>query len=35
MISQLTFIILGLHAGPLNAEVHGLACHMLVSVFAW
>jgi len=32
MISQLTFIVLRPHADPLNAEVHGLACHMLVSM---
>jgi hypothetical protein len=32
MISQLPFIVLRPHAGPLNAEVHGLACHMLVSM---
>jgi len=32
MISQLYFIILRPHAGPLNAEVHGLPCHMLVSM---
>ena len=32
MISQLNFIVLRPHAGPLNAEMHGLACHTLVSM---